>query len=31
MRLRGHDSDDQVMSGPELVPALAEALAATLS
>jgi hypothetical protein len=29
MRLRGHDSDDQVMSGPELVPALAEALAST--
>jgi hypothetical protein len=31
MRLRGHDSDDEVMSGPELVPALAVALAATLS
>jgi hypothetical protein len=30
MRLRGHDSDDQVLSGPELVPALADALAATL-
>lgn len=29
MRLRGHDSDDQVMSGPELVPALADALAST--
>jgi hypothetical protein len=31
MRLRGHDSDDQVMSGPELVPALAEALASTFT
>jgi hypothetical protein len=31
MRLRGHDSDDQVMSGPELVPALADALAMTLT
>ncbi|MGH3380320.1 MAG: PPA1309 family protein [Actinoallomurus sp.] len=31
MRLRGHDSDDQVMSGPELVPALADALASSLS
>jgi hypothetical protein len=31
MRLRGHDSDDQVLSGPELVPALAAALAETLS
>lgn len=30
MRLRGHDSDDQVLSGPDLVPALAEALASTL-
>jgi hypothetical protein len=29
MRLRGHDSDDQVMSGPELVPGLADALAST--
>ncbi len=31
MRLRGHDSDDQVLSGPELVPALAAALAETLA
>lgn len=31
MRLRGHDSDDQVLSGTELVPALADALAATLA
>jgi hypothetical protein len=31
MRLRGHDSDDQVLSGPELVPALADALASTLT
>jgi hypothetical protein len=31
MRLRGHDDDDQVMSGPELVPALADALASTLT
>lgn len=31
MRLRGHDSDNQVMSGPELVPALADALASTFS
>lgn len=31
MRLRGHDSDDQVLSGPDLVPALAAALASTLT
>jgi hypothetical protein len=31
MRLRGHDSDDQVLSGPELIPALADALASTLT
>jgi hypothetical protein len=31
MRLRGHDSDDQVLSGPELVPALADTLASTLT
>jgi hypothetical protein len=31
MRLRGHDSDDQVLSGPELVPALAAALAGTFN
>jgi hypothetical protein len=31
MRLREHDSDDQVLSGAELVPALADALAATLT
>jgi hypothetical protein len=30
MRLRGHDSDDQVLSGPDLVPALADALGSTL-
>jgi hypothetical protein len=29
MRLRKHDDDDEVLSGPDLVPALAEALAAT--
>ena len=29
LRLRRHDSDDQVLTGPDLVPALAEALAAT--
>jgi hypothetical protein len=31
MRLRGHDSDDDVLNGPELVPGLADALALTLS
>ncbi|MCW2948754.1 MAG: hypothetical protein JWR24_5471 [Actinoallomurus sp.] len=31
MRLRGHDSDDQVLSGPQLVPGLADALASTLT
>jgi hypothetical protein len=31
MRLRGHDSDDQVLSGPELVPALADTLASTFT
>jgi hypothetical protein len=30
LRLRGHDDDDEVLSGPDLVPALADALAATL-
>ncbi|WP_067807886.1 PPA1309 family protein [Actinomadura formosensis] len=30
LRLRRHDSDDEVLAGPDLVPALAEALAATL-
>ncbi len=30
LRLRRHDADDEVLSGPDLVPALAEALAATL-
>ncbi|MCW2861362.1 MAG: hypothetical protein JWP48_3070 [Actinoallomurus sp.] len=30
MRLRGHDSEDQVLSGAELVPGLADALASTL-
>ena len=30
LRLRTRDSDDQVLSGPELVPHLAEALAQTL-
>lgn len=30
LRLRSRDSDDQVLSGPELVPHLAEALAQTL-
>ncbi|XRQ04428.1 PPA1309 family protein [Actinomadura welshii] len=29
LRLRRHDSDDEVLTGPDLVPALAEALAAT--
>jgi hypothetical protein len=31
LRLRSHDSDDAVMSGPDLVPGLAEALAGTLA
>lgn len=31
MRLRGHDNDDDVMSGPDLVPGLADALASTLT
>ncbi|WP_407924280.1 PPA1309 family protein [Actinomadura macrotermitis] len=30
LRLRRHDADDEVLVGPDLVPALAEALAATL-
>ncbi|MBA8948881.1 PPA1309 family protein [Actinomadura namibiensis] len=30
LRLRRHDAEDEVLAGPELVPALAEALAATL-
>nr|WP_245974495.1 PPA1309 family protein [Thermomonospora umbrina] len=30
LRLRHHDADDEVLSGPDLVPALADALAATL-
>lgn len=30
LRLRRHDADDEVLSGPDLVPALADALAATL-
>ncbi len=29
LRLRRHDSDDEVLAGPDLVPALSEALAAT--
>ena len=29
LRLRRHDNDDEVLTGPDLVPALAEALAAT--
>lgn len=31
MRLRGHDSDEDVLSAPELVPRLADALASTLT
>jgi hypothetical protein len=31
LRLRKHDDDDAVLSGPDLVPALADALAATLT
>lgn len=31
LRFREHDRDDAVLSGPELVPTLAEALAATLA
>ncbi|GAA2094676.1 hypothetical protein GCM10009780_40730 [Actinomadura alba] len=30
LRSRKHDADDEVLSGPDLVPALADALAATL-
>lgn len=30
LRLRRHDADDEVLAGPDLVPALADALAATL-
>ena len=30
LRLRDHDSDDQVLTGPDLVPRLADALDATL-
>jgi hypothetical protein len=30
LRSREHDADDEVLSGPDLVPALADALAATL-
>ena len=30
MRIRGHDSDDEVLSGPDLVPGLTDALASTL-
>ena len=30
LRLRKHDDDGEVLSGPDLVPALADALAATL-
>jgi hypothetical protein len=31
MRLRGHDSDDEVLTGTALAPGLADALASTLS
>ena len=31
LRLRSHDCDDSVLSGPDLVPSLAEALAKTLA
>lgn len=31
LRLRKHDDDEAVLSGPDLVPALADALAATLT
>jgi hypothetical protein len=31
LRLRTHDDDDEVLSGPDLVPALADVLAATLA
>lgn len=31
LRLRDHDSDDAVLSGPDLVPGLADALAKTLA
>jgi hypothetical protein len=30
LRMRGHDAEDNVLTGPDLVPALADALAATL-
>ena len=30
LRLRGHDADTSVLTGEDLVPALADALAATL-
>lgn len=30
LRMRGHDTEDNVLSGPDLVPTLADALAATL-
>ncbi|WP_106238785.1 PPA1309 family protein [Allonocardiopsis opalescens] len=30
LRMRAHDSDDQVLSGPDLIPALTAALAVTL-
>lgn len=30
LRMRAHDSDDQVLNGPDLVPALTSALALTL-
>jgi hypothetical protein len=30
LRLRKHDTDDEVLAGEDLVPALAEALAITL-
>ncbi len=31
MRMRGHDSDDQVLAGADLLPGLADALASTLT
>ena len=31
LRMRGHDSDDQVLAGPDLLPGLADALASTLT
>ncbi|HJE59740.1 MAG TPA: hypothetical protein K8V84_14725 [Nocardiopsis listeri] len=30
MRMRGHDSEDEVLNGPDLIPALTSALALTL-